>query len=512
MNMKLAYRSSVAITLFFIALLGINASAVTNVPSAEFSRPEHAPLGVNLEAVRDYSQSMMFVDLMKAARKFGSPETPWDEKAPVGPDGWPTGDAGAVLLVNVPVAIGDYSFSCVGRCEVSTPVTPGHVRSLGYDRTKNLTTATINISETTDHFFIAFKKTQGGVKDIRLYRPGYRLSSKEVFTKEFLKAIEPFTTLRLMDLLRTNASDVANWEDRPKVTDPSQAGDRGVAWEYPIMLANQTGKDLWINIPDRATDDYVRQLAQLMKSTLNKDRVIYIEYSNEVWNSIFPQNGRNIAAAEKEVAAGDMSLKDDDKDNNKWYWGWRRVSQRLLQISEIFRSVYGDDAMMTHIRPVLASQSAWTFIIKMQISFIEKHYGPPAKFIYGIAGAPYIGPEKKYAERDDLTLDEIFKPAFEEAQVGWVKSTTLEYQTLAAYYRVHSFCYEGGVGMEGEKSMRAKIAAQYDPRMKKEVETYLNNWYSQGGDLFMITTCAARIPNSAAGDSRMTSTNSTSPR
>jgi len=473
------------------AVLSISAAFVgnvlgaINVPSADFPRPEHPQLGVNLECLLDYSKSMMFVDAMKAARRFGSPDAPWDEKAPVGPDGWPTGDAGAVVMTDVPVQPGDYSFSCAGRCELSTPVTGSTIRNLAYDRSKNVTTATITIPPATDHFFIALKNTQGGVKNIRLNRPGYPLSSKQVFTKEFLKAIEPFSTLRLMDLLRTNYTDAVHWSDRTQVDAPSQATNRGVAWEYAIMLANQTGKDLWINIPDQADDDYVRELATLMKLTLNKDRCIYIEYSNEVWNSIFPQYGHNIAAAEKEVAAGNLALKDDDRDNNKWYWSWRRTAERLIQISDIFRSVYGNDAMMTHIRPVLASQSAYSFILKMQLNFIENHYGAPARFIYGIAGAPYIGPEAKYVDRDDLTLDQMFKPGFEEALVGWVKRVTMEYQTLAVYYRVHSLCYEGGIGLEGEHSLKTKIAANHDPRIQKVVETYLDNWYSQGGELFM---------------------------
>ena len=32
---------------------------------------------------------------------------------------------------------------------------------------------------------------------------------------------------------------------------------KGGSWEYLIQLANVSGKDLWLNIPIGATDDYV---------------------------------------------------------------------------------------------------------------------------------------------------------------------------------------------------------------------------------------------------------------
>ena len=361
-------------------------AAPVAIPPLNLVRPATPPLGVNLESIDDNSRSMMFADCMKAARRFGSPDAPWDEKAAVGPDGWPTGDAGVVVMTNTDVQPGDYLFSCTGRCELSAPVTNAKVKSTGYDRAKNVTVAVLAVNPGCDHLFLAFTKTSGGIKNIRLLRPGYTLASKEVFTREFLKAIEPFSVLRLMDVLRTNTSDAAEWKDRTLPTSPTQSGPHGMAWEYAIQLANQSNKDLWINVPVLATDDYVRQLAQLLKEKLNKDRIVYVEYSNEMWNATFFQYGKNIELAEKEVAGGDPALKDNDRDNNKYYWGWRRTAQRLVQIGQIFRAVYGEDAMLTRIRPVLASQVAYSFVIKMQLDYIDHRFGPPARFIYGIAG------------------------------------------------------------------------------------------------------------------------------
>src|SRR5690349_20064804 len=72
--------------------------------SASVGGAERIPLGIHLELNRDWSRSFMFVDAMKSARQFGTPNAPWDEAAKVGPDGWPIEDFGAVIITMVPPA------------------------------------------------------------------------------------------------------------------------------------------------------------------------------------------------------------------------------------------------------------------------------------------------------------------------------------------------------------------------------------------------------------------------
>ena len=43
-------------------------------------------------------------------------------------------------------------------------------------------------------------------------------------------------------------------------------------------------QDLWINIPGHADDDYIVNLAKLLKATVDPSLFIYYEYANEVWN------------------------------------------------------------------------------------------------------------------------------------------------------------------------------------------------------------------------------------
>lgn len=48
------------------------------------------------------------------------------------------------------------------------------------------------------------------------------------------------------------------------------------------------GSNPWFNIPHLATDDYILRYANLTKQLLRPDVDIYVEYSNEVWGTLFP--------------------------------------------------------------------------------------------------------------------------------------------------------------------------------------------------------------------------------
>jgi hypothetical protein len=70
---------------------------------------------------------------------------------------------------------------------------------------------------------------------------------------------------------------------------PSKTGNvtltvySGSALEYAaLMVAATDAADGWFNVPVLATDDYVTQMATLLKAHIPPNRKIYIEYSNEL--------------------------------------------------------------------------------------------------------------------------------------------------------------------------------------------------------------------------------------
>src|SRR5262249_27268821 len=156
-----------------------------------------------------------------------------------------------------------------------------------------------------------------GITNVHLIRPGYDATNPPTFTREFLAHLKRFSTLRFMDWTSTNNSTVVNWSDRTLPTGRQTVN--GVAWEYVIELANTLDKDIWVNVPAEASDDYVRQLATLLRDKLRPDVAVYVEYSNEVWNWGFDQATWNKNQAIAEVQAGGSPLNfDGDTDPNVW--------------------------------------------------------------------------------------------------------------------------------------------------------------------------------------------------
>ena len=439
-------------------------------------------LGVNLELVSDWSRSLMFADAMKSARHWGSPSTPWDETAATDADGWPAGDAGVVIMVSIPSSDGTYKLSFVGQANVQPVASSGvQVAGLTYDAASNTSRADVVIDKTASQLMLSFTGTQGGVKDVKLMRPGH--SAGETFTRRFLARLQPFQVLRFMDYSSTNQTTEVNWSDRTLPTAATQQrrlkdAIAGSAWEYAIELANLTRKDPWINVPDQATDDYVMNLAKLFKDKLSPDRKLYVEWSNEVWNDQFPQTQRNSAATNAEVAAGVSNL-NSDGETNPHYLPWRRTARRAKEVSDIFRSVFGDAAMMTRVRPVLASHVARPIVLTQGLEFIERTYGLPSKFFYAAAGTTYFNILND--TRTTLTVDQIFAELPVQLKVGLQEQTT--FTAVCQYYKLKNVAYEGGPHLYGEASLDAKVAANRDPRMKDMILQNYKNWFSAGGDL-----------------------------
>jgi hypothetical protein len=461
--------------------------------SADWPRPI---LGVNIETNRDYERQFMFIDVMKTSRRWGSTTQPYNEKGPTGPDGWPSGDAGTCALTEVKNCNGVYKFSCTGRCDLTTPASAAFVSNLIYDSARNRTTADVTLKAPPDKpttLNLVWRGTDGGIKDIKLLRPHY-LSDEQIFTSEFLNALRPFDAIRFMDYLRTNNSTVSKWDERCKITD-AQYITRGGPYEYAIELGNRMDKDIWLNIPALADDDFITQLGQLVRAKLKPSLHCYVEYSNEVWNGQFKQFRQNFDAAKAQVAAGDKTLNDGGADTNDNYWARKRIAQRAVQIKKLMAPP-GDP----QIRVVLASQVGYMppgALLKMQLEYVEKYFGPPSQFFYAVAGAPYFSPGKDetdptgktwYTQRKDQTVDSLITRL--QARTGSSANEQAKaFHALAHKYGLKSFAYEGGLDMQQfQNGYEAKVASQNDVRMGRVVEDYLNNWYAGGGDgLFYFT-------------------------
>jgi len=451
-------------------------------------------LGANLPAIVDWSRTPVYVDLLHQARRFGTPSAPWDEKAILNDDGWPSGDFGVFLMVGqrgISGTAGIYKVSFNGQATVSVVASSAILSNQRYNRDQNLTTLDLEMPESEDQLALSFTQTGAGIRNLKVIRPGYDAKNPPLFTTPFLEHIARFRILRFMDWLRTNNNDVVtSWGTRATPDKTHYASAAGVPWEHIVTLANQTGKDIWINIPVEADDGYVLQLARLLKSSLKPKIRIYVEYSNELWNAQFWQFGTNVELAIAEVRDDPNSplAYDGCSDQNKW--GYRRIAKRLKEISDIFSGVYGDAAMMQTVRPVFASQVVQPYVTELGLKFIQAVYGPPANYFYALAGAPYfnLGDQQTV---EGLTPDQVLEAM--DASVTRLPYVNQFEKNLAltSWYGLPFLAYEGGSDTFGPGSIDSKKAASLDPRMQPICTDYLNIWFENGGGPFMWFTAGA---------------------
>jgi hypothetical protein len=474
-------------------------------------------MGVNLSGVEDWSYDRMFADAMKSARRpsrLGSHEgTP-----PIDSKGWPASDASIVVWNGIDRMNGTYKLSFTGQANVSTLWGVTTIRNKVYSAATNTTTADI-VYHTTENWglllnFANTKRTAGsasntGITNIKLMRPltpgsAVSYSPSVTFTQPLKDLVSRFSVVRMMDNTGSNGANNLNgiWSNRRPADYASQAATgaaRGMAWEYAVQFWNETDKDAWVNIPFPADDQYVLQLANLLKNNLEAGRKIYLEYSNELWNTWGPFPGdENREAAVAEVIANPSSPLNFDgiypsRDSGGWELAKRRIALRSVQVSNIFRQVFGDSAMMSRVRPVMMSQlgyaSGW---LAGELDYIEDYFNNPtyqtaprpiSYYLYGAGGSAYQDPN--WSLGTGITVDQIFATMpynFDTAvkqDLDWVASFGLK-----------RIAYEGGPNLDNIVNNRdvptaTLEAAWADPRMQAEVVQNHNAWSAAGGELLM---------------------------
>jgi hypothetical protein len=254
-------------------------------------------LGVNLAEVTYYNREWVFVDAIKQAQPWVSTNpngNPFDtgDTVQTDVDGWPLLDLGqaaqtimfsqtqgaypAGVYVCTYEGKGTLQFQWDGKAISSSPgrievdVTPSDAGIL----------MRIASSDPTDQ-----------IRNIKLWMPGFEGAASS-FHPLFIQRLSKFKVLRFMDWkLINNVQPGISWQGRTLPSYYSQHAPNGVAVEYMIELCNELGVDPWFCMPHTADDDYIESFAALVAGGLNPDRKVYIEWSNEVWNSRFDAYG-----------------------------------------------------------------------------------------------------------------------------------------------------------------------------------------------------------------------------
>jgi hypothetical protein len=289
---------------------------VTSTPTPN---PSAYNLGINGPTLNYYNDAPMYADV---TNQMAGNAGRWDKSspdvaAPVDSTGAPTVAAWAGFTMDYPSGqytlswdgTGSFYFFDTGAGKV-TMGTPAVTISNGVQHN----VATVTIVQNPSGLSWTQINATPPVTNIHMMVPTENQVAGSVFTKDFLTRMAPFSDVRFMDLLYTNGTLAKNWSDRTWPSEGSRAGTvQGMAYEDIIDFANHTGKDVWINVPVLATDDYVCRLARLLlygepgdKSnsacsltapssapagavSINPVSKIHVEFSNETWNWAFQQ-------------------------------------------------------------------------------------------------------------------------------------------------------------------------------------------------------------------------------
>lgn len=219
-----------------------------------------------------------------------------------------------------------------------------------------------------ENLFFRIDASQAGnhVRNIRVLRLEDENADleNEPFYPGFLDKIAPFQTLRFMDWGGTNHNMAVEWSQRTPVTYFTYGTEYGVPYEVMIQLANQTKKDVWICVPHAADNAYLAQMAALFRDELDPSLNIYLEYSNEVWNWIFPQAHYNNNNAPSNLNYG------------------RAMAMRAGNLFSIWHEVFGDSR--SRVKRVLGLQAGYNYLneqILSQLDPSEWDYGSPTSYL-----------------------------------------------------------------------------------------------------------------------------------
>ncbi len=325
--------------------------------------------------------------------------------------------------------------------------------------------------------------------------------AQQIFSRDYIARMRPLHALRFMPWSNPRGNDAVEWSERSLPTTSHFTGPKGVPAERMIDLANATDTSPWISVPYKASDDYMRQYARMVKNRLRRNHKIYLEYSNEMWNVIFP--GTTYAARK-----ADVLWKHPYTEKNAYV---RRVSmasnwyaKRTVEMCRIWKQEFGNQS--GRIVCILSSQSSAPWAGKETLDCpLWKEANGCGRHVDAFAVGPYFGDyiaRKEHREtvkswlRDpDGGMNRLFTEIERGGQTdkdtggGAINLTMNQYVkgnvALAQKYGLPLMAYEAGQHLirfdpphtvTEPDVLNLFMSAQKHPRMRSAYNRYLNAW------------------------------------
>jgi len=354
-----------------------------------------------------------------------------------------------------------------------------------------------------------------------------------IFNPDYLSFLREFKVVRMMNLMESShgrsscainneidkdcVKEPVAWNDRAKLSDSVWGGSgrtphtkrNGVPVEVIVALANTLQRDMWVNMPHYADDEYIKAFAEYVASNLDQALKTYVELSNETWNPGFLGH---FYVEQQGIDAGLNTVPEEFEGfrDEEYFARLRFYSQRSVEIFNLWKDKFNGST--DRLIRVLGTNQGDKILSEQMI----KHVG--AENVDAIAMAPYFfGCPQKTGScsnapksfEDAITVDDVFDIIDQDvsedpsALSGTIKKIELQ-ADITKKYNLQLITYEGGQHLttsilgrlelnESEKTTYRALfkKANRDPRMKQRYETLLNAWKSfenKGTTLFTMYT------------------------
>lgn len=494
-------------------VLFVLACLVCSVVYGATSSNSSSPLGINLTNFSTTNGEFALLNVFAGGagwqtEKSGNPDTGEEACLNLDANGYPKSLVSTctgtqqftdvyALLLRLPQAKngfypgGQYVLSCTGvgtiglKFDVNTSVTCPSRTVL------NVTPSGAGIQVTiiaTDP-----QNTGNYISSIKLYRLSDEtaLNSGQLFNPIFLSVMQNFHVLRFMDWLQTNGNKLSSWANRPTLSSAFYGGNNiGAPVELAVAAANAISADAWLNVPHMADDNYITQMATLVHQQLGTSQKVYVEYSNEVWNGVFPQS----AYAQQQ---GQALWGPATPPGGTFQWNRDFFGRRTAQMCDTWKSVWGADA--NRVVCVMGAQAASDSTAGESLACPLWTQGAPcsAHGIDAVAIAPYFAGEavpSAFLSDSDGGLTRYFAAMTAQNDPGvpvggylaevsrWTQQYFTDQKFFPSGFKLNLIAYEGGQSCTGSALC---VTANMDPRMGQTYLTYLQQWKANGGQMFV---------------------------
>jgi len=282
------------------------------------------------------------------------------------------------------------------------------------------------------------------------------------FNQLSLAYSNPFSVIRMLNPARINNSKVKDSSDLQSPLATCQSGENGASIEHLIAFTERAQKDIWICIPHEANDEYVKTVANVLASKTT--RIVYFEYSNETWNSMFTQSQYCLSQAPSDFS-------------NPWQAARNFHVLRLKEISDIIKSKLGDRAKSVLAHQFVSPPNGEEMLKNAySIGFKPDYY----------AIAPYFGNELGSPEMAETVQSQTIDSLMDQLQVmlgETIKTIETNQKMVSQFSETKLAAYEMGShlvgfqGVENNDQVTSKFHAMNEhPRMKDMYRELIKSW------------------------------------